>query len=61
MNTENQILPEPVRVPVVVHPGPASIDDLLRYIDPAPDRETESFVASIYADRREAAAARPAK
>jgi len=57
MNAENQIPPQPARVPVVVHPGPESIDDLLRFIDPAPDSETESFVAAIYADRRESAAA----
>lgn len=61
MNTQNQILPEPIRTPVVVHPGPASIDDLLRCIDPAPDGETEKFVAAIYADRRDAAAVPPAK
>lgn len=41
--------------PVVAHPGFVSIDDLLRYIDPAPDDETERFVAAIYADRRAAA------
>lgn len=54
MNAENQILP--VRIPVVVHPGPASIEELMRYIDPAPDHETERFVAAIYADRRAAVA-----
>lgn len=41
--------------PVVAHPGFVSIDDLLRHIDPAPDDETERFVAAIYADRRAAA------
>ncbi len=61
MNTQNRILPGSVRTPVVVHPGPASIDELLRYIDPASDRETESFVAAIYADRRDAAVVSPAK
>jgi len=40
--------------PLVVHPGPSSINDLLRYIDPVPDEETERFVAAIYADRHEA-------
>jgi hypothetical protein len=45
MNDENK--------PVVVHPGPLSIDDLLQFVDPAPDEETERFVAAIYADRRE--------
>ena len=52
MNEETQIIPEK---PVIAHPGPVSIDDLLRNIDPAPDDETERFVASIYADRRDAA------
>ena len=54
MNDENQAHREPGRGPLVVHPGPVSIDDILRYIDPAPDDETERFVADIYADRREA-------
>jgi hypothetical protein len=36
----------------VVHPGPSSIEDLLQNLDPAPDDETERFVAAIYADRR---------
>ena len=31
----------------------SSIEALLRNIDPAPDQETEQFVAAIYADRRE--------
>jgi hypothetical protein len=31
------------------------MDELLRNIDPAPDGETERFVALIYADRRDAA------
>jgi hypothetical protein len=59
VNDENQTLDEFRGKPVVVHPGPLSIDDLLRYIDPAPDDETELFVAAIYADRREAAATSP--
>jgi hypothetical protein len=45
--------------PVVVHPGPRSIDDILRQVDPSPDCETERFIAAIYADRREAAAIPP--
>ena len=61
MNTQKQVLLESVHTPVVVHPGPTSIDDLLRYIYPATDRETESFVAAIYADRRDAAVVSPAK
>ena len=59
MNDENQALREPGSKPVVVHPGPLSIEDLLRYVDPAPDEETERFVAAIYADRREAAGPPP--
>jgi acetylglutamate kinase len=61
MNDENQALREVGAKPVVVHPGPLSIEDLLRHVDPAPDDETELFVASIYADRREAAATRSPK
>lgn len=38
--------------PVVVGPQPFSFDDILRNVDPAPDDETERFVAAIYADRR---------
>ena len=56
MNDENQSLREPGCKPVVVHPGPPSIDDLLRYVNPAPDEETERLIAAIYADRREVAA-----
>ena len=41
--------------PLVVGPHPFSFDDLLLRIDPAPDEETERFVAAIYADRRQAA------
>ena len=36
-----------------VGPRPFSFDDLLRYVDPAPDEETERFVAAIYADRHQ--------
>ena len=59
MNEENQGVRTPECKPVVVHPGPRSIEDLLRHVDPAPDDETERFVAAIYADRREAAATPP--
>ena len=45
--------------PVVVGPQPFSFEDLLRNIDPAPDEETERFVAAIYADRRQAAETLP--
>jgi hypothetical protein len=55
MNNENQALRETGGKPVVVHPGPLSIEDLLRHVDPAPDDETERFVAAIYADRGEVA------
>jgi hypothetical protein len=38
--------------PVPVGPKPFSFDDILRYVDPAPDDETERFVEAIYANRR---------
>jgi hypothetical protein len=44
---------------LVAHPGLHTIDDLLKHVHPAPDDETERFVAAIYADRRAAAAASP--
>jgi hypothetical protein len=55
MDQEIPAFREEVRKHVVVHPGPPSIEDLLRYIDPAPDDETERFVSAIYSDRRDAA------
>jgi hypothetical protein len=56
MNDDTKARREAGNKPVVVHPGPPlSIEDLLRNIDPAPDDETERFVAAIYADRRDAA------
>ncbi len=39
--------------PVIVGPQPFSFEEILRNIDPAPDDETERFVAAIYADRRQ--------
>jgi len=51
----NQVLRKAANKHVVVHPGPLSIEDLLKHVDPAPDDETERFVAAIYADRRAAA------
>ncbi len=42
----------PIAEPNVVEVS--SIEALLKNIDPAPDAETEQFVAAIYADRREA-------
>jgi hypothetical protein len=50
-----QALREAGYKPVVLHPRPSSFEDLLRSVDPAPDDETERFVAAIYADRNEAA------
>ena len=41
--------------PVIVGPQPFSFEDLLRYVAPAPDEETERFAEAIYADRRQAA------
>ena len=55
MNDEIQAMREAGYIPVVVHPGPISIENLLQSIDPAPDEETERLVAAIYEDRREAA------
>lgn len=55
MNDELQDLRIAGYKPVVVGPQPFSFEDLLRNVDPAPDEETERFVADIYADRRQAA------
>ncbi len=41
--------------PVLVGPQPFSLEEILRNVNPAPDEETERFVAGIYADRRQAA------
>ena len=38
--------------PTIVGPQPFSFDEVLRHVDPAPDEETERFVAAIYSDRR---------
>jgi hypothetical protein len=54
MNDDIEAMQNAGHRPAVAHPGPPSIEDLLRSIDPAPDDETERFVAAIYADRREA-------
>ena len=59
MKDKNQTLSGAVPKPVVEHPGPLSMEDLLRFVDPVPDEETERFVAAIYLDRREASAIRP--
>jgi hypothetical protein len=55
MNDELQELRDAGYRPTLIGPHPFSFDDLLRNVDPAPDEETERFVAAIYADRREAA------
>ncbi len=52
MNDELQDLRNAGYKPVLVGPKPFSFDDILRYVDPAPDEETERFVEAIYADRR---------
>jgi hypothetical protein len=59
MNDEDQAVRDFPRKPTVVHRGPASIEDLLQHVDPAPDEDTERFIAAIYADRRDAGAVRP--
>ena len=55
MNNALQDLRDAGYKPVLVGPKPFSFDNILRNIDPAPDEETERFVAAIYADRRQAA------
>jgi hypothetical protein len=47
---------EPGSKPVVAHPAPHSIEEILRHVDPGPEDETERFVAAIYEDRRKSAA-----
>lgn len=47
LNDDDQIIQQGPGWPVVVHPGPASMEDLLGSIDPASDAETERFVAGI--------------
>jgi hypothetical protein len=54
MNDELQDLRNAEYKPVLVGPQPFSFEDILRNVDPAPDEETERFVADIYADRRQA-------
>ena len=55
MNDEVQALLNVGHKPGVVGPQPFSFENLLRNIDPAPDEETDRFVAAIYADRRQSA------
>jgi hypothetical protein len=52
MNDELQDLRNAGYKPVLVGPQPFSFEEILRNVDPAPDDETEHFVAAIYADRR---------
>ena len=55
MNDELQQLRDAGYKPTVVGPQPFSFEELLRNVDPAPDEETERFLAAIYADRCQAA------
>jgi len=55
MNDELQDLRNAGYRPVTVGPRPFSFEEILRNVDPAPDEETERFVAAIYADRRQSA------
>ena len=48
-------LPNRGNEPVLVGPQPFSFEEILQNVDPAPDEETERFIAAIYADRRESA------
>jgi hypothetical protein len=61
MNDELQGFPNAGHKPVLVGPQPFSFEEILRNVDPAPDAETERFVAAIYADRRQSAENYPAK
>ena len=61
MNDELQELRNSGYRPVLVGPKPFSFDEILRNVDPAPDDETERFVAAIYADRRQAAEDSPSE
>ena len=51
MNDELQDLRDAGYRPVIVGPQPFSFEDIVRNVYPAPDDETERFVAAIYADR----------
>jgi hypothetical protein len=53
-NNELQDLRDAGYKPSLVGPRPFSFDNILQNISPAPDEETERFVAEIYADRRQA-------
>ena len=53
VNNELQDLRDAGYKPVLVGPRPFSFENILRNVDPAPDEETERFVATIYADRHQ--------
>jgi len=53
MNDEPQELRSGGYKPVLVGPQPFSLEEILRNVDPAPDEETERFVAAIYVDRHQ--------
>ena len=55
MSDELQDLRNAGYKPPIDGPQPFSFDELLRNSDPAPDEETERFVAAIYADRHQRA------
>ena len=61
MNDDLQELRNRGYRPVLVGPRPFSLEEILRNVNPAPDEETERFVAAIHADRRQAAEASPAE
>jgi len=54
MNDELEEMRKRGYKPALVGPQPFSFEAILRNVDPAPNEETERFVAAIYADRRQA-------
>ncbi len=56
MNEANQTPQQRDCKPVVDRPKRHSIEEILRYVDPAPDEEIDRFLEAIYSDRRGAAA-----
>jgi hypothetical protein len=61
MNDEPQELRNGGYKPVLVGPQPFSLEEILRNVSPAPDEETERFVATIYAERRQVAEDSPSE
>jgi hypothetical protein len=45
----------------VVHPVRHSIEEILKHVYPAPDEETDRFIAEIYEDRRRSAGVLPSE